>query len=166
MDSPNQEDGLAQSGYANDALDIAEEYAPVDEDEEKSCTDDDSEGDNDSTLDTNGSAKSDGGKKDDAEVTIRQPSDSHSRKPKSNRKAPSLYDENLYALPDEEGDASNTPAPTLRTPPSEQKPKKRYSERKLVCIVLGIFLLAAGGGGAIYFSIFHKPAETPKGEFQ
>ena len=42
MDSPNQGDGLAQSAYANEALDIAEEYAPVDEDEEESSTDDDS----------------------------------------------------------------------------------------------------------------------------
>ena len=165
MDSPNQEDGTAQSGYANDALDIKEEYAPVDEDEEKSSTDDDSEGDNKSNLE-NGSVKSNGGKSDDAEVTIRQPSDDQPRKGKSNRKVPSMYDEDLYALPDEEGDTSNYPATTLRTLPSEQKPKKRYSERKFVCIVLGIFFLAAGGGGAIYFSIFHNQAETIEGEFQ
>ena len=164
MDIPNQGDGLAQSSYANDALDITEEYAPVDEDEEKSSTDDDSEVDNTSTLE-NGSAKSDGGKKNDAEVTIRQPSDHHSRKAKSNRKAPSMYDEDLYALPDEEGDASNNPAPTLRNPPSEQTPRKRYSERKFVCIVLGMFFLAAGVGVAIYFSIFHKTSEMPEGEF-
>ena len=166
MDSPNQGDGLAQSAYANEALDIAEEYAPVDEDEEESSTDDDSVRDDKSTLDTNGSEKSNGRKKDDAEVTIRQPSDDQPRKGKSNRKVPSMYDEDLYALPDEEGDTANNPAPRLRTSPSEQKPKKRYSERKFVCIVLGIFFLAAGGGGAIYFSLFHKQAETTEGEFQ
>ena len=166
MDSPNQEDGLAQSGYANDALDITEEYAPVDENEEESSTDDAGEGDNKSTLDTNGSKKSNDRKKEDAEVTIRQPFDNHSRKGKSNRKVTSMYDEDHYALPDEEGDASNNPAPTLRTPTSEQKPRKRYSERKFVCIVLGMFFLAAGVGVAIYFSIFHKQAETNEGEFQ
>ena len=163
MDIPNQGGGLAQSSYANDALDITEEYAPVDENEEESSTDDDGEGDNKSTLDTNGSKKSNDRKKDDAEVTIRQPSDNHSRKGKSTRKVTSMYDEDHYALPDEEGDASNNPAPTLRTPLPEQKPKKRYSERKFVCIVLAIFVLAAGGGGAIYFSIFHNPGETDEG---
>ena len=141
MDSLKQGDGLAQSAYANDALDITEEYAPVDEDEEKSSTDDDREGDDKSTLDTNGSARYNGGKYDDAEVTIRQPSDNHSRKAKSKREVPSMYDENLYALPDEEGDASNKYGPTLRTPLAEQKPRKRYSERKFVYIVLVIFFL-------------------------
>ena len=165
MDSPNQGDGLAQSAYANEALDIAEEYAPVDEDEEESSTDDDSVRDDKSTLDTNGSEKSNGRKKDDAEVTIRQPSDDQPRKGKSNRKVPSMYDEDLYALPNEEGDTSNNPAPMLRTPPKEPKPGKKCSERKFLCIVLGIFFLATGAGGAIYFSILYKPTEIHEGEF-
>ena len=165
MDSPNQGDGLAQSAYANDALDIKEEYAPVDEDEEESSTDDDNEGDKKSTPDMNGSEKYNDRKKHDAEVNTRPPSDTQPRKGKSNRKVPSMYDEDLYALPDEEGDTSNDPAPTLRTPPKEPMPRKKYSERKFLCIVMGIFFLAAGAGGAIYFSIFHKPTEIPEGEF-
>ena len=166
MASNNEDDGLAKSSYANDALEIAEEYAPVDEGDDKSSTDDDNEEDNKSVEDTSGSEgseKSNARKKDDVEVTIRPTPNDHSRKGKSNRKVPSMYDENLYALPDEDGDTSNNHAPTLRTSSPEQKLKKRYSERKFACIVLGMLLLSAGVGGAIYFSIFYNSNESAEG---
>ena len=169
MNSPNPGDGFAQSGYANDALDIKEEYAPVDEDEDKSSTDDDNEEDNKSVEDTSGSEgseKSNARKKDDFEVTIRPTPNDHSRKGKSNRKVPSMYDENLYALPDNEEETSINQTPTLRTSSPEQrpKPKRRYSERKFACIVLGMLFLSAGVGGAIYFSIFYNSSESDEGK--
>ena len=178
MASNKEDDGLAKSSYANDALDIAEEYAPVDEDEDKSSTDDDNEEDLKSvpgTNDSENSEKSNVPKNDDVEVTIRPTPNDLSRKGKSNRKVPSMYDENLYALPenaleedppsttDEDGDTSNNHAPTLRTSP-QQKPKKPYSERKFACIALGIFFVTAGVGGAIYFSIFHNSTESTEGK--
>ena len=166
MASNNEDDGLAKSSYANDALEIAEEYAPVDEGEDKSSTDDDNEEDNKSVEDTSGSEgseKSNARKKDDVEVTIRPTPNDHSRKGKSNRKVPSMYDENLYALPDNEEETSINQTPTLRTSSPEQTPKRRYPERKFACIVLGMLFLSAGVGGAIYFSIFYNSSESAEG---
>ena len=183
MDGNNHDDGLNKSDYYNtsaeyapvdeDLDDVAKstyyntsaEYAPIDEDKEESGNDGGKGGDNTSTVDTNSLEKSQTSKKDDANVTVR--STSNAREGNTTQKVRSFYDEDHYALPDEEGDTSNTHTTTIvKTPSSKERIKKMESgfccERKCSLSFLAILLLAAGVGGAIFFTIHHKTNESGK----
>ena len=164
MDGNSNGDSLANSTYYNTSA----EYAEVYNDEEKSSTDGEIDGDNESTSNMNALEKSTIYQNDDPVVTIRPNSNDQADEPRSKRKVPSLYDENLYALPNEEEDESKTQTPKITTAKSKEKPTKNGIKKnpcnKKVCwfFVLGVFLLTGGIGGAIYLAIFHKSTETGK----
>ena len=95
----------------NNPSDIPVEYAEVYFTKQDSNTDNDEDSDDASIEDKNPSETSNTYQNDEANVTIRAGSSDPSVKRPSNRKAPSMYDEDLYALPEnalEEDQASNS----------------------------------------------------------
>ena len=145
----------------NNPSDIPVEYADVYFTKQDSNTDYDKDSDDASIEDKNRSETSNVYQNDEANVTIRAGSNDPSVKRPSNRKVPSMYDEDLYALPDnalEEDQTSNSNTRRDNNLSCEQKTiekknKKGGSDSKKCCFLVSALLLtAAGAGVAVYFT--------------
>ena len=145
----------------NNPSDIPVEYAEVYFTKQDSNTDNDEDSDNASIEDKNRTETSNTYQNDEANVTIRAGSSDPSVKRPSNRKAPSMYDEDLYALPEnalEEDQASNSTTRRDNNLSCEQKSiekenKKGGLDSKKCCFLVSALLLtAAGAGVAVYFT--------------
>ena len=139
---------------------IPVEYADVYSDKEESSTDDDKDSHNDISIERNTNENEYGNtpKHDKVEVTIRSATDSNPRQHVSKRKVPSMYDEDMYALPNENEEGSNTTAPNDKILHSKQESIEKESKKRACCnircyfLVFGFLLVAAGVGVPIYFT--------------
>ena len=145
----------------NNPSDIPVEYAEVYFTKQDSNTDNDEDSDDASIEDKNRSETSNTYQNDEANVTIRAGSNDPSVKRPSNRKAPSMYDEDLYALPEnalEEDQASNSTTRRDNNLSCEQKSIEKENKkgvldsRKRCFLVSALLLTAAGAGVAVYFT--------------
>ena len=143
--------------------DIPVEYADVYSNKDESSTDDGSDGDDPSPKDKSRSEKATATKNDDEGVTVRSDGNCRSGKRPSNRKVPSMYDENLYALPEnalEEDPPSNSESQCDNTSPREilksiekQKKKEAWDNNQFRFLgVFAIFLIVTGFSVALYFT--------------
>ena len=145
----------------NNPSDIPVEYAEVYFTKQDSNTDNDEDSDDASIEDKNRSETSNTYQNDEANVTIRAGSSDPSVKRPSNRKAPSMYDEDLYALPEnalEEDQASNSNTQRDNNLSCEHKSienenKKGGLDSKKCCFLVPALLLTSTGvGAAVYFT--------------
>ena len=143
--------------------DIQVEYADLYSNKAESSNDDGSDNDDTSTKDKSRSEKANATKDDDENVTVQSDANIRSGKRPSSRKVPSMYDENLYALPEnalEEDPPSTTASQcdntsSRGTSKSIEKQNKKGTWDTNQCRFLGllaIFLIAAGVGAALYFT--------------
>ena len=137
---------------------IPVEYADVYSDKEESSTDDDKDSNNDISIERNTNEYENYPKHEKVEVTIRSATDSNPREHGSKRKVPSMYDEDMYALPNENEEGSNATAPNNKNLHSKQqsveKENKKGACSNIRCyfLVFGFLLIAAGVGVPIYFT--------------
>ena len=145
----------------NDPEDIPVEYADVYSSKQESSTDNDDDSDTTSTEEKNRSETSNAYQNCGVGVTIRAGSNDPSAKRPSNRKAPSMYDEDLYALPEnalEEDQAPNCQAQRKNNSSCEPKSVGKgngnggNNSKKCCFLVFVPLLTVAGGGVAIYFT--------------
>ena len=143
--------------------DIPVEYADVYSNKDESSTEDGSDSDDTSPKDKSRSEKANATKNDYENVTVPSDANIRSGKRPSNRKTPSMYDENLYALPEnalEEDPPSTTASQcdntsSRGTSKSIEKQNKGGTWDNNQCRFLGllaIFLIAAGVGAALYLT--------------
>ena len=140
----------------NNPDEIPVEYADVYSDKEGSSTDDDKDSNNDLSNEMNSNDYENIRKDETVEVTIRSATDSNPRQHASKRKVPSMYDEDMYALPNEKEESSNTTAPNDKT--STQQPIEKPNKNRFCCdircyfLVLGFVFVAAGVGVPVYLT--------------
>ena len=140
----------------NNPDEIPVEYADVYSDKEGSSTDDDKDSNNDLSNEMNTNDYENISKHETVEVTIRSATDGNPRQPK--RKVPSMYDEDMYALPNENEEGSNTTAPNDKNLHSKQQSIEKENKKGACCnircyfLVFGFLLIAAGVGVPIYFT--------------
>ena len=135
----------------NNPDEIPVEYADVYSDKEGSSTDDDKDSNNDLSNDMNTNDYENIPKTETVEVTIRSATDSNPRQHACKRKVPSMYDEDMYSLPNEKEEGSNTTAPNDKT---LTKPNKNRVCCNIRCyfLVLGFVFVAAGVGVPVYLT--------------
>ena len=144
--------------------DIPVEYADVYSNKDESSTDDGSDSEDTSPKDKTRSEKENATKNKDENVTVQSDATIRSGQRPSNRKTPSMYDENLYALPEnalEEDPPSTSESQCDNTSSREISKSIEKLNKKGTCDnnqfrflgVLAIFLIVAGVGVALYFTI-------------
>ena len=143
--------------------DITVEYADMYSNDDESSTDDGSDSEDTSPKDKSRSEKANATKNDDENVTVPSDANIRSGKRSSNRKVPSMYDENLYALPEnalEEDPPSSTASQCDNTSSrgttnsiEKQKKKGAWDNNQFRFLGLfAIFLIGVGVGAALYFT--------------
>ena len=142
----------------NNPDEIPVEYADVYSDKEGSSTDDDRDSNNDLSNEMNTNEYENIPKTEPVEVTIRSATDSNPRQHASKRKVPSMYDEDMYSLPNENEEGSNATAPNNKTLSSTQQSTEKPNKNRVCCnircyfLVLGFVIVAAGVGVPVYLT--------------
>ena len=146
----------------NNPDEIPVEYADVYftkvSDKEGSSSDDDKDSNNDLSNEMNTNDYENIRKHETVEVTIRSATESNPRQHASKRKVPSMYDEDMYSLPNEKEEGSNTTAPNDKTLVSTRQSIEKPNKYRVCCnircyfLVLGFVFVAAGVGVPVYLT--------------
>ena len=146
----------------NNPDEIPVEYADVYftkvSDKEGSSSDDDKDSNNDLSNEMNTNDYENIRKHETVEVTIRSATESNPRQHASKRKVPSMYDEDMYSLPNEKEGGSNTTAPNDKKLSSTQQSIEKQNKNRVCCnircyfLVLGFVFVAAGVGVPVYLT--------------
>ena len=137
----------------NNPDEIPVEYADVYSDKEGSSTDDDKDNDEMNTNEYENIPKT-----ETVEVTIRSATDSNPRQHASKRKVPSMYDEDMYSLPNEKEEGVNATAHNDKTLVSTRQSIEKPNKNRVCCnircyfLVLGFVFVAAGVGVPVYLT--------------
>ena len=142
----------------NNHDEIPVEYADVYYNKEGSSTDDDKDSNNDLSNEMNTNDYENIPKTETVEVTIRSATDSNPRQHASKRKVPSMYDEDMYSLPNEKEEGVNATAHNDKTLVSTRQSIEKPNKNRVCCnircyfLVLGFVFVAAGVGVPVYLT--------------